>query len=63
MVGRSAIDPTSRLGNLAVVASVGAVGGAAYLGGLRVTGAWVNRKRVAPVAVEELEPDSAEVDA
>jgi putative peptidoglycan lipid II flippase len=57
------IDPSSRLGNLVLVVVSVVVGGAAYLGGLRITGAWVQRKRDIPVAVEELEPDSAEVDA
>jgi putative peptidoglycan lipid II flippase len=58
-----AFDPSSRLGNLAVVVVVGVVGGAAYLLGLRATGAWVSRKRTDDLVVDELDPDSAEVDA
>lgn len=57
------IDPTGRIASLAFVIVAVVVGGAAYLGGLRLTGAWVSRKREIPLAVEELEPDSAEVDA
>ena len=63
MVGPRTIDPTGRLANLALVLGCVVVGGAIYLAGLRLTGAWVSRKREVPVAVEELEPDSAEVDA
>jgi putative peptidoglycan lipid II flippase len=57
------IDPSGRLANLALVVGCVVVGGAVYVAGLRLTGAWVSRKREVPVAVEELEPDSAEVDA
>ena len=57
------VDPTGRLANLALVLGCVLVGGAVYLAGLRLTGAWVSRKRDVPIAVEELDPDSAEVDA
>jgi hypothetical protein len=57
------IEPSGRLANLALVVGCVVVGGAVYVAGLRLTGAWVSRKREVPIAVEELEPDSAEVDA
>lgn len=57
------IDPTGRLGNAALGAVIGIVGGALYLLGVRATGGWVVRRRVREPEVPDLEPDSAEVEA
>jgi hypothetical protein len=57
------IDPAGRLANLALVAVIAIVGAALYLLGVRATGGRVVRGRVPEAEVQELEPDSAEVEA
>lgn len=57
------IDPAGRLANLALVAVIAIGGAALYLLGVRATGGRVVRGRVPEAEVQELEPDSAEVEA
>jgi putative peptidoglycan lipid II flippase len=58
-------DPSSRVGNLLLLALVGSVGGGLYLVGVRMIGGPRLRLRRGAPAVDlaDLDPDSAEVDA
>jgi putative peptidoglycan lipid II flippase len=57
------IDPAGRLENVALGAVIAIAGAALYLLGVRATGGRVVRGRVPEPEVQELEPDSAEVEA
>jgi putative peptidoglycan lipid II flippase len=57
------IDPAGRLGNLVLLVALGCVGGALYLGGVRLTGGRVVSLRRARPSPADFEPDSAEIDA
>jgi putative peptidoglycan lipid II flippase len=57
------LDPSGRLANAALGAVIGIAGGALYVLGVRATGGRLGRRRVPEPEVQELEPDSAEVEA